>query len=475
MIPKHTARPRQSQTPSYLLNTGEHHSFFSIACRFARVADQATLHACQQTVEALGLRYCLKTEAGRREFFADLIMAGQVLLSAPQQQVLKRHALLLLKKTEAEEPFDDFSRDYLERSLRYAQTGTQQSPRIVTTVLTAFLCAGILSTGCAQKKQGSKVSLAPTTSTTPPATCHAPLRQYIVKPGDSVASIARTQRVDAAQLVQLNKLTYNDRQKWYNLHPGQILTLPDVSFPERSSTDGYEHEPLSAESTAVEPTTTWHLVQRGETLGRIAKKHKVSRQSIATTNSIQDPRKIRYGTMLKIPCPPAKNHASTVFQKLSREQKIAFLAERTIPAGRPYLRTLVEECDVFNVDPRLYAALVWEESWFNHRAASQDNCQRMVQLDPRFHDVSEDVRTNFQKSLRYLRYEFTYYLRKGFDRRTATLCALAAYNAGNSRIRRCITRGTWDGRNVATIPIQETKEYVARVLHRCEHNYHATI
>jgi len=353
--------------------------------------------------------------------------------------------------------------------------GTPQSPHTITTVLTAFLCAGILSTGCAQKKRDVSVSSAHTTPSTAPAAHHAPLRQYTVKPGDSVASIARTQRVDSAKLIQLNNLTYNERRKWYNLHPGQVLTLPDAPFPERSSTDRYEHEPLSAESTDVEPTATWHLVQRGEILGRIAKKYNVSIQAIAAANTIQDPRKIRYGTMLKIPCPTAKNHAGTAFQKLSREQKIAFLAERTIPAGRPYLRTLVEECDTFNVDPRLYAALVWEESWFNHRATSQDNCQRLVQLDPRFHDVSEDVRTNFQKSLRYLRYEFTYYLQKGFDRRTATLCALAAYNAGNSRIRRCITRGTWDGRNAATIPIRETKEYVARVLHRCAHNYHAVI
>jgi len=235
-------------------------------------------------------------------------------------------------------------------------------------------------------------------------------------------------------------------------------------------------ENLSLGKSAYHHNSTYHLVSKGETLSRISKKYQVTVQDLINDNNIQDPRKIKYGTLLKIAKPAAPQApAGMPFRQMSTEYKVSFLQQRTIHAGHPYLRTLVETCDEFNIDPRLYAALVWEESWFEKNATSQDNCQRLVQLDPRFHSVSNDVRENFRKSLRYLKHEFTYYLKRGFDRKSAAICALAAYNGGNTRIRSFIKEGKWDGRDAATIPLQETKEYVARVLTRCEHNYHAVL
>ena len=129
----------------------------------------------------------------------------------------------------------------------------------------------------------------------------------------------------------------------------------------------------------------------------------------------------------------------------------------------------------YNIDPRFYAALIWEESWFDRNARSKDNCRKLVQLDPRFHAISDNIEENFRKSLGYLRHEFIYYRRKGFDRRSSIICALAAYNGGNTRIRNFIKNGQWDGKNIDTIPLKETREHIKKVLQRCKHNYHAVL
>lgn len=471
-------------TPEFLHHTGNNgfppRSFFAVAVRFARSADTSTLQACQAQLEALGLRYCLSSQAGRWEFFSDLITAGHHLLSVEQKKALQYHLFSSEIDHGPEEVFVDFSRDYLMDAMKPSGgfAGAHARDRIsagpISKVLAALSLAGMLAAGCSPKKQTTVVSPPQLTTGTGLQSHTPPVCRYIVRPGDSVYSIAKSQGVDAAELVRVNNLSYNQKRGWYVLHPGQELILPEKKHLQANAQDRDLHEPMEAARTIG--GGIYHLVHKGETLGTIAKKYNSTIKEIAAANNIENPACIRYGTLLKIPrCPDSQTALSVSFQKLSIRQKIAFLQERTIPAGRPYLPMLVRLCEQFNVDPRLYAALVWEESWFDHRASSQDNCQRLVQLDPRFHEISHDVRENFQKSLRYLRYEFIYYLKQGFDRKAATICAIAAYNGGNTRIRRFIKNGTWDGRNVATIPIRETREYVARVLRRCEHNYHAIL
>lgn len=455
-------------------------SFFAVAVRFARSNDTSTLQACQAQLEAMGLRYSLSSQAGRWEFFSDLITAGHHLLSAKQRKALQH----LLFSSEIDhghkEAFFDFSRDYLMDAMKStgrlaeAHARGRISTGPISKVLAALSLAGMIAAGCSQKKQTTVVSPPQITTGTGLQGHTPPVCRYIVRPGDSVYSIAKSQGVDAAELVRVNNLSYNQKRGWYVLHPGQELILPEKKPLQADAQDRDLHEPMEAARNIG--GGIYHLVHKGETLGTIAKKYNSTIKEIAAANNIENPARIRYGTLLKIPRgTDSQTGFGVSFQKLSTRQKIAFLQERTIPAGRPYLPMLVRLCEQFNVDPRLYAALVWEESWFDHRASSQDNCQRLVQLDPRFHEISDDVRENFRKSLRYLRYEFIYYLKQGFDRKAATICAIAAYNGGNTRIRHFIKSGAWDGKSVATIPIRETREYVARVLRRCEHNYHAVL
>ncbi|MCP4716493.1 MAG: lytic transglycosylase domain-containing protein, partial [Deltaproteobacteria bacterium] len=91
------------------------------------------------------------------------------------------------------------------------------------------------------------------------------------------------------------------------------------------------------------------------------------------------------------------------------------------------------------------------------------------------HKVSKSNEDNSRKSLGYLRHEFIYYRNKGFDTRSAALCALAAYNGGNTRIRKYIRNGTWDGRNISTIPLKETRDYLKKICRRLETNYQAVL
>ncbi|MCX8043424.1 MAG: LysM peptidoglycan-binding domain-containing protein, partial [Desulfobacterota bacterium] len=391
-------------------------SFFKLLTGLAYMQDTDRLRAWQAVIDELGLRYCVTTVPGRLEFLADLIIAGHHLLSPTQKRKLRRSAARMLRAPADKDPFADFASAYVVAA--FDRTVPQQPSSRLSKALAAASLMGMLTTACAQKNQSAAVpAVQPPVIRTTPVGQQSPAHEYIVQPGESVFKIARKTGVDPEALVRLNKLSYNHKRRWYELHPGQVLRLP-ATKDEAVRDQNIMYDSIIVKDAAGQIEKMYHLVHRGETLGSIAKKYNVDVNSLAAANGIVNPHRIRYGTMLHIPRPASAKPAGRIaFKHLPIEQKVAFLAERTIPSGRPYLKTLVEVCDEFNVDPRLFAALVWEESWFQHHAISQDNCRGLVQIDPRFHSVSSDIRTSFQKSLRYLMYEYTYYLRKGFDRR----------------------------------------------------------
>ena len=468
--------------------------------RLSALAEGRAHGAYQEKMLQMNLRYTLSSLEGRLEFIADLITEQNKALSDAE----KKAASLLLEglrcRENSAEPFLDFSIDYLRLALQppAAASSFTKSGRLSLPVFTADLrspamqlllglvLSGIISPGCLQKKDAlhpsspaanRKEQSTPVKKLAPSAP--SPLKTYTIKKGDSIFSIARRQNVDAQELVRLNKPAYNKARNRYDLHPGQVLMLPHKAglraadkSPEETSTDEF----LSLSRMTEEKDCKYHLVKKGENLIRISKIHQVPVEKIIAINNIKDPLGIKYGTLIKVPKKIESGNGTGVpFAFLNAENKVTFLKERTIKTGHPYLKTLVDVSEEFKIDPRLYAALVWEESWFDKNAKSKDNCRMLIQLDPRFHAVSEDITDNFRKSLRYLKSEFTYYRKKGFDRKSAAVCALAAYNGGNTRIRKLINEGRWDGRSIETIPIIETKGYVARVLRRCEKNYHAVL
>lgn len=476
--------------------------------RLIRVLDRlyhdpgpAALQSWQHTLQRLQLRYSLGRMEGRLEFMIDLVDARTGALEPAEVRALGVLAEMLGRRGSQDSPFTGFAAACLADAIARAQTGSPPcrthlsgalAGALVALSLSGFFAAACspqadaLPTGIEAARQAAaapRAVMAPLDLDTPEGADTEPAvrlsdRTYTVRKGDSVRSIARRFGCSYRTLVARNDITYDRRRDWFVLYPGQVLIVPDTGTP--ANIVAAPQQPsccaLVLRHLPEQEQHRCHLVRRGESLWVIARSYSVSVREIAALNGIADPARIAFGDLLKIPgSPDSKNHGGKSFTSMSRAEKVAFLKDRTIPAGHPYLEALVEASEEFQVDPRLYAALIWEESWFDADARSRDNCRRLAQLDPRFHRVSADIRANFERSLRYLRHEFTYYRTRGFDTRSATLCALAAYNGGNTRIRRFIREGVWDGRDIATIPLYETRNHLRKIARRCRDNYHALL
>ncbi|MDE3083690.1 MAG: LysM peptidoglycan-binding domain-containing protein [Verrucomicrobiota bacterium] len=116
---------------------------------------------------------------------------------------------------------------------------------------------------------------------------------YKVKPGDSLAIIARRTGTTVAALRSLNHL------KSDNIRVDQELKLPPGA-PGATETTGVSSTMAPASSKNPAGAVT-HIVKPGEKLSTIAKKYGVSVGELATANNISDPGKIRAGQELIIP------------------------------------------------------------------------------------------------------------------------------------------------------------------------------
>jgi len=100
-------------------------------------------------------------------------------------------------------------------------------------------------------------------------------RRHKVKPGDSIANIARYHGVEQDDLRDLNGLGKGDE-----IHPGDVLQIPDVLI------DGW---------------TKGHVVRKGDTLARIARRYKVSIDELKEINRIGPKGRLKVGRRLVIP------------------------------------------------------------------------------------------------------------------------------------------------------------------------------
>lgn len=128
---------------------------------------------------------------------------------------------------------------------------------------------------------------------------------------------------------------------------------------------------------------------------------------------------------------------------------------------------------VHGLDPLLVAAVVKVESGYNARARSSKGARGLMQVMPdtgawvaeqmnwpEFHaDMLYDPERNLAIG--------TWYLRHLSDLFNGNLVvALAAYNAGQTRVQQWLAEERWDGREetINDIPFGETRTYVRRVL-----------
>ena len=119
--------------------------------------------------------------------------------------------------------------------------------------------------------------LVPIAQAAPPA--QEPTTVYVVQLDDTLSAIALRYDTTVQALVQANDIENPDL-----INPGQRLVIPSASpTPEPT------------------PQKQVHVVQRGETLYRIAQRYGTTVQALVTANDIADPNLIHWGQKLIIP------------------------------------------------------------------------------------------------------------------------------------------------------------------------------
>jgi LysM repeat protein len=126
-------------------------------------------------------------------------------------------------------------------------------------------------------------SAPPTALTVPPA----PAKTYKVQAGDSLWKIAKNERVSIAELMRANNLS--DKSV---LHIGQTLQIPAPTTTERTATTA-PAAPLAAGATE-------YVVQSGDSLWTIARKHNTTVNALKETNRLTST-VLRVGQKLIIP------------------------------------------------------------------------------------------------------------------------------------------------------------------------------
>ncbi|MDP0495144.1 MAG: LysM peptidoglycan-binding domain-containing protein [Verrucomicrobiota bacterium JB024] len=111
-------------------------------------------------------------------------------------------------------------------------------------------------------------------------------KSYTVKSGDSLSVLAKRNNTSVSAIKAANNLSSN------TIYVGQTLLIPAGSGPATSVTAVTSGQSL--------PEGTY-LVQKGDTLGAIAKRYDVKVSELMTANGISDPRNLRAGQKLVIP------------------------------------------------------------------------------------------------------------------------------------------------------------------------------
>jgi len=125
----------------------------------------------------------------------------------------------------------------------------------------------------------------PVAQAAPPA--QEPTTVYVVQLDDTLSAIARRYDTTVQALVQANGIKNPNL-----IHPGQRLVIPSASPTP---------EPITREQV--------HVVQRGETLYRIAQRYGTTVQALVAANNLANPNLIHWGQKLIIPsamAPPAE-------------------------------------------------------------------------------------------------------------------------------------------------------------------------
>jgi LysM repeat protein len=128
--------------------------------------------------------------------------------------------------------------------------------------------------------------------------------EYIVNRGDSLSKIARMHGVSVSELKTSNSL-FTDR-----INIGQKLKIPGAGSRSSSNESTKSiSEPLATGSV--------YLVQRGDTLGKIAAMYGMKSSELARINNLANPNRLKVGQRLTVSSPNDNFSASSVPSKVS--------------------------------------------------------------------------------------------------------------------------------------------------------------
>lgn len=121
---------------------------------------------------------------------------------------------------------------------------------------------------------------------------------YRVQQSDSLDTIARRFRVPAYDIAKANRLNVNDR-----LRPGSHVWVPGSPAPKP-----LDQSTRTVRTVQPKPTSTPQparlgqiVVQRGDSLWRLAQRHGTSVEALIRANGIEDPTKLEIGQVLRLP------------------------------------------------------------------------------------------------------------------------------------------------------------------------------
>jgi LysM repeat protein len=150
----------------------------------------------------------------------------------------------------------------------------------------------------------AETTSAPKTSSTPVASTVASDSEYIihrVRRGETLLKIARQYGVDVNTLQGFNNIS-NARA----LQIGQKLKVPTSEI-----------------AVVAQTEVITHIVEKGETLDRIAKRYNVSTSKLQAFNNIRNVRRLQIGQVLKVPLPP-----SSVLAKTQEKRMLTYQVKR---------------------------------------------------------------------------------------------------------------------------------------------------
>lgn len=117
---------------------------------------------------------------------------------------------------------------------------------------------------------------------------------YRVRSGDTLEKIARRHGTSVRRLCQLNGISQNKV-----LHPGDRLRVSG-SASKTSSSASTATNSTSTTKASTAAATKSYTVRRGDTLGKIAKRHGMSLKELCQLNGIHQNKTIREGQKLKV-------------------------------------------------------------------------------------------------------------------------------------------------------------------------------